>query len=138
MIGLILICHGDLADSLLRTAEGIVGPIAGVETVSNDGKSPEVVRQEVRDAMSSFDKPSGILIMVDLYGSSCWRSGVRIAAQQASPSLPVAVISGINLGTVLSFSQKRDILPFGRLAAAMAEDARRGIHGPRPFPEESK
>ena len=70
MIGLVLICHGDLGESLVRTAETIVGPIEGTRVISNRGKSPEVVESELNEAMASFDDPAGVLIMVDLFGSS--------------------------------------------------------------------
>lgn len=135
MIGLILICHGDLGESLVRTAESIVGPIEGTRIVSNRGKSPDVVERELNEAMASFEDPAGVLIMVDLFGSSCWRCGVTNAVESnRRDDVAVAIVSGVNLGTVLSFNQKRDTMPFRELAEAMATDAKRGINGPKFFP----
>ena len=134
MIGLILICHGNLGAELLRTAEGIVGSIEGVRTISNVGIAPETVTERLREAIDSFDDPSGILLMVDLFGSSCWRVAMTCTASTPKDStVPIAVLSGMNLGTVLSFSQKRQTMQFRELAEAMATDAQRGIIGPKFF-----
>ncbi len=134
MIGLVLICHGNLGAELLRTAEGIVGSIDNVRTISNVGLAPEVVTEHLREAIDSFENPSGVLLMVDLFGSSCWRVAMSCAASMPSDGdVPVAVLSGMNLGTVLSFSQKRQTMPFRLLVEAMATDAQRGIVGPKFF-----
>lgn len=134
MIGLVLICHGNLGAELLQTAESIVGPIEDVRTISNVGLAPEVVTEHLREAISSFENPSGIFLMVDLFGSSCWRVAMTSAVSMPTTSdVPVAVLSGMNLGTVLSFSQKRQTMAFTELAEAMVNDAQRGIVGPKFF-----
>jgi|SaaInl4_150m_RNA_FD_contig_31_1653518_length_1063_multi_4_in_0_out_0_2 mannose PTS system EIIA component len=137
MTALILLSHGDLSAALLRTAEGIVGPIENARAISNSGKSPETIAEDVREAVASFDEASGVMIMVDLFGSSCWRCGVTGGAGVPDDlNLPCAVISGVNLGAVLSFSQKRDTMPLQELAETMANDARRGISSPKYFAKE--
>jgi PTS system mannose-specific IIA component len=134
MIGLVLICHGNLGAELLRTAEGIVGSIEDTRAISNIGIAPEVVTEHLRHAINSFENPSGILLMVDLFVSSCWRDAMTCAASMPTNSnVPVAVLSGMNLGTVLSFSQKRQTMPFRELVEAMVTDAQRGIVGPKFF-----
>ena len=130
MIGLVLICHGNLAATFLKTAEGIVGPIEGVRCVSNERKSPAIVKEEVQRALASFDGAEGVLIMADLFGSSCWRCGSEELFVGPGNEDAVAVIAGVNLGMLLSFSQKRSILGFKELATALVEDGRRGISGP--------
>ena len=130
MIGLILICHGDLAATFLGTAEQIAGPIEGVYCVSNYGKSPAVVREETERALARFDEGDSVLIMADLFGSSCWRCGFEELIVRPSDHDRVAVIAGVNLGMLLSFSQKRKTLDFKELATALVEDGRRGISGP--------
>jgi len=131
MIGLVLICHGSLAETLLKTAEEIVGPIEDVRCVSNKGKSPEVVAEEVEKAVAGFAHADGVLIMADLFGSSCWRSGLQEMHVGTNTTIPLAVLAGVNLGMLLSFSQKRNALGFRELAATMIEDGRRGISGPK-------
>jgi len=130
MIGLVLICHGDLAQTFLRTAEEIVGPIEGVVCISNKGKSPAVVRAEVDRALAGFAGAEGVLIMADLFGSSCWRCGFEELYGPTGRDDTVAVIAGVNLGMLLSFTQKRHTLCFRELATVLAGDGRRGISGP--------
>ena len=130
MIGLILICHGDFAQALLRTAEEIAGPIEGVCCISNQGKSPAVVREETERALARFDESDGVVIMADLFGSSCWRCGFEELIVRPSDRDRIAVIAGVNLGVLLSFSQKRGTLGFKELATTLVEDGRRGISGP--------
>jgi len=130
MIGLILICHGKLAETFLKTAEEIVGPIEGVRCISNHGKSLAVVREETERALEGFVGAEGVLIMADLFGSSCWRCGLGELLVKPSRTDTVAVITGVNLGMLLSFSQKRNTMGFRDLTAALVEDGRRGISGP--------
>ena len=73
--------------------------------------------------------------MADLFGSSCWRCGFEELLGRPSADDAVAVIAGVNLGMLLSFSQKRAMMGFRELATALVEDGRRGISGPT-FPSE--
>jgi mannose/fructose-specific phosphotransferase system component IIA len=133
MIGLILVCHGNLAEALLASAREIVGDIEAVVCITNATKSPDVVRKEIADAVHSLDTSNGVLIMADLFGSSCWRCSIETA--RAESGVPIAVITGVNLGMLLSFSQKRAKLDFVTLASTMVEDGKRGIAPPAFFPE---
>jgi len=128
MIRAVLVCHGELSAALLTSAEEIVGHIPEVICISNRGKSPEIVRQEIIHAASENAGLSGVLVMADLFGSSCWRCAMEAA--RVGTGVPVAVVTGVNLGMLLSFSQKRDNMDFPTLASTMAEDGRRGINGP--------
>ncbi len=136
MIGLILVCHGNLAESMVETAEAIVGPMDGVRTVSNQTKSAEAVSNELNEAIASFAGADGVLILVDVFGSSCWRYGLCNARDCVGVDYPIAVVSGAGLGTLLSFSRKRITLGFHELAEALADDSRRSIAGPMFFHEE--
>ena len=127
MIGLLLICHGGLAQAFLEAATRIVGDVECAYVVTNDGKTPAGVEDEVRAALASMSETEGIVIMTDLVGSSCWRAGM---ARLRDPGLQASVFSGVNLGMVLSFCQKRKTMDFRQLSEAMAEDGRRGITGP--------
>ncbi len=127
MIGLVLICHGNLAQAMEDVVPQFVGPVEGVRTVTNRGLAPELVRERVSEALEDLSEAEGIIIMTDLLGSSCWRNGLE---RIRDSRVPVAVISGLNLGMVLSFTQKRDKLPLRELAETLVEDARRGICGP--------
>lgn len=133
MIGAVVVCHGNLSEALLRSAEEITGQIPTVACISNIGKSPEVVRAEIARAVGGMQDAAGVLIMADLFGSSCWRCAMEAARQ--SDGVPLAVVTGVNLGMLLSFSQKRDKLGFRELATAIAEDGKRGINGPVFSPE---
>jgi len=127
MIGLLLICHGDLAAAMADVVTQFVGSVEGIRTVTNKGRAPEVVRDLVAQALEELDEAEGVIIMTDLLGSSCWRNGLE---RLRDCPTPVAVISGMNLGMVLSFTQKRDKLPFRELAETLVTDAKRGIGGP--------
>ena len=134
MIGLLLVCHGQLAESLLGAVDGIVGPQDDVVAITNEGKAPEVVRSEIAEILQSFAGHEGVIVMADLLGSSCWRNGLECLKE---PPTPIAVISGVNLGMLLSFTQKRATLSFSELAEVMANDGKRAISGPR-FSEPAK
>ncbi|HNZ38851.1 MAG TPA: hypothetical protein PKN69_04915, partial [Candidatus Latescibacteria bacterium] len=83
---------------------------------------------EIIHAASENAGLSGVLVMADLFGSSCWRCAMEAA--RVGTGVPMAVVTGVNLGMLLSFSQKRDSMDFPTLASTMTEDGRRGINGP--------
>ncbi len=97
----ILVAHGRLAEELKSTAESIAGPAPDVVCLSNAGKSPEGLAEEVQAALAGID---GIpLVLVDLAGGSCL-AAVRRALRHR-PEVPV--VAGMNLPLVLDFLQNR-------------------------------
>lgn len=98
----LLVMHADLAAALLRAAETVVGPIEGVDSLSNLGHSRESLEEAIQERVRGWER--GGLVLTDFWGGSCHTSGVRAARGRGE----VVVVTGVNLPTLLDYLHNRD------------------------------
>lgn len=123
-VGVVLVGHGDSASRLLAAARAIV-PEGLEDLIAVDagaGQTPEL-EQTLCDGIEAADRGRGVLLMVDLLGSSPCRCGMREADGHA-----LSTLSGLNLAMLLKLaSLDRTALELAELAEACAESGRRAI-----------
>ena len=94
MIGILIVAHGTLGESLIHCASHVVGkrPLflrqLGV-TIHDD---PDAILPQGLDLIRSLDQGSGVLVMTDIYGAT--PSNIACRLLQAGR---VEGISGVNL-----------------------------------------
>lgn len=94
MIGILIISHGALGESLIRAASHVLGarPLAvrqlGV-TVNDD---PEVLLPLARDLVRELDEGNGVLVLADIYGATPGNIAMRLLDKGR-----VEGLSGVNL-----------------------------------------
>jgi len=92
--GILLAAHGDLAHSLLRSLEMLMGPQPSVETV---GLFPGMGREEMRAAIEQklaiLAGCDGVVIVADLAGGT----PANVAAELVSERPDLHVVGGANL-----------------------------------------
>ena len=94
MIGILIISHGALGESLIRAASHVLGarPVAvrqlGV-TVHDD---PEVLLPLARDLVRELDEGGGVLVLADIYGATPGNIAMRLLDKGR-----VEGLSGVNL-----------------------------------------
>jgi PTS system mannose-specific IIA component len=102
MIGLVVATHGNLAQELLRTAEGIVGTLAQCEAVSvGAGSSMDDARQRLGDAVHRTDTGEGVLVLTDMFGGTPANLALTFLDEK------LEVITGVNLPMVLKLATAR-------------------------------
>ena len=121
MIKAIVIGHGDLATSLVKAAEKIVGPQDSVEVISNLGLSGDALCSKIIKASRKTRKEQ--IIFVDLPGGSCTISCLR--AIKRRNTLPV--ICGMNLPMLLEFFLLRDKYTTKELVTILIKKAKANI-----------
>jgi mannose PTS system EIIA component len=122
MIGLVVASHGKLAEELIRTAEGVVGPLANVQAVAVSAQEPDS-RGRIADAIAKVDQGDGVLLLTDLFGGSPTQLCLSFLAERK-----VEVVTGVNLPMVLKAGSLRaQPLPIAEMASQLAESARRSI-----------
>ena len=116
MVGLVVAAHGRLAEELVVTAEQIVGPITEVKTVGIEpGSSPEVIRQQMRDAVHELDSGEGVLVLADLFGGTPCKESLMLLQKEH-----LEVLAGVNLPMLLkAASLRREHLPLPELARTL-------------------
>jgi mannose PTS system EIIA component len=115
MVGLVVATHGRLAEELLRTAEGIVGPLEQCEAVSiSAGTSVDDSRDRLGEAVKRVDAGDGVLVLTDMFGGT----PANLALTFLSDALEV--VTGVNLPMILKLATARAENPPLRATAELA------------------
>jgi PTS system mannose-specific IIA component len=94
--------HGGLAEEILRTAEGIVGPLPQCEAVSiAAGQSVDACRAGLADAVKRVDSGQGVLVLTDMFGGTPANLALTFLDEK------VEVVTGVNLPMILKLATAR-------------------------------
>ena len=104
MVGLVVATHGELAAELLRTAEGIVGPVEKSSAVSVDARtSVEEARARLATAIHKVGGDGeGVLVLTDMFGGTPANLALTFLDEQ------IEVVTGVNLPMLLKLASTRD------------------------------
>jgi mannose PTS system EIIA component len=122
MVGVVVASHGRLAEELIRTAEGVVGPVENVVGVAVSASEPDS-RGRIAEAIAKVDQGDGVLLLTDLLGGSPTQLCLSFLADRK-----VEVVTGVNLPMVLkAISLRPSPIPIAEMAGQLAESARKAI-----------
>ena len=123
MIGVIIACHGELASEIVSVAEEIMGEQRHLEAISvKVGESKDNLRSKLDIVMNMMDV-DGVLILLDLFGSSFSNSCMYFAQKRTH----VAVVTGVNLPMVLKVLTHRDSMDLKNLVSLACKGGKDGI-----------
>ena len=114
-VGLLIITHGDIGNSLLDTAVVVMGACPmqtrtlGIPMASD----PEQLRQRAQQYIDELEQGDGVLILSDLYGSTPSNIACRLRCEK------VAVITGLNLPMLIRVLNYPDLDLFALAEKAM-------------------
>lgn len=122
MIGLVVVCHGEMAAELLRAAEMIVGRIDGAVSVSvTQETAPDTLRDEIEAAVKTVDRKKGVMLITDMFGGT--PSNIALAFLGDA----VEVVTGVNLAMLIKFANHRDDKGLHELARLVQEAGQKSI-----------
>jgi mannose/fructose-specific phosphotransferase system component IIA len=99
----VVVCHGAMADALVRAAEQISGVDAALTPVSNTGCDRDTLEQRI---LAAVDKHPAV-VFVDMASGSCLFAVLK--RLRAEPS--VKVVTGVNLAMLVDFVFHRTLSP---------------------------
>ena len=122
----LVVTHGDLGTALIRLAELIMGPVEGLDCLSNHGLSGHELNTRIQEwlANDAAATAEGVVVFVDDFGGSC-ATGAQLASHNRSD---VVILSGVNLAMILGFLTWRDTLELSELARKLVETGRGAIN----------
>jgi mannose/fructose/sorbose-specific phosphotransferase system IIA component len=123
MIGCVILTHGDLCFGLKNTLEEMMGKQEGLSVISNLGVGKDQICLKLKKAINEDRFKEGVVIFVDLFGSSCWQISKIVASQDQN----VAVLSGVNIPMLVKFFSKRKTLPLEKLVSLVKKGGEEGI-----------
>ncbi len=102
MVGLVVATHGRLGEELVRTAEGIVGPLVQARPLSiSAASSMEAAREELRAAIRAVDDGDGVLVLTDMLGGTPANLALTFLDEK------IEVLTGVNLPMLLKLASCR-------------------------------
>jgi PTS system mannose-specific IIA component len=105
MIGLVIVAHGDLAQSLLAATEHVVGRLPNAHAVSIDPKDDLHARQaEINRLVGEVNSGSGVVLVTDMFGGT--PSNLALGAINGPD---VEVICGANLPLLVKLAKSRGL-----------------------------
>jgi PTS system mannose-specific IIA component len=126
MKGIVIACHGDLADGFVSASKMILGEIENFKAVSVDvAQDPEAVQETIQEAIKDVDQGDGIFILTDLFGGT----PANVSLTFLEPN-KVEVITGINLPLVLKLLKDRDKYSMEALKERLIQSAVKNILNP--------
>lgn len=125
MIGILIVAHGSLPDSLIECATHVLGQRPrGLAALDFIGHADPDERQKVLEAiLTELDEGDGILVLTDIYGATPSNTLCRIL----EPS-HIEGVSGVNLPMLLKALNYRDTLPLPQLIERIVDGARNSIN----------
>ena len=104
MIGLVIVAHGALAQSLLAATEHVVGSLPNAHAVSIDPNDDLHARQaEINGLVATANTGDGVILITDMFGGT--PSNLALGAISGPD---VEVIYGANLPLLVKLAKVRD------------------------------
>ena len=103
MVGLVVATHGSLAEALLETAAGIVGPVERAVAVSVDANtSVDEARARLATAIHKVGEDGeGVLVLTDMFGGTPANLALTFLEEQ------IEVVTGVNLPMLMKLATTR-------------------------------
>jgi PTS system ascorbate-specific IIA component len=122
VIGVLVISHGAIGETLLASAEQILGAkqlrAAALGVSRND--DPDAVFARARELAARLDDGAGLLVLTDMFGATPCNVAARLLADGR-----VEGVSGVSLPMLVRVLSRRD----GPLAAAVQRALSGGTEG---------
>jgi mannose/fructose-specific phosphotransferase system component IIA len=122
MVRGIVIGHGAFAETMLKTAEQIVGKQRLVEVISNVGMSCNILNATLEKTLGQ-NKTNETIVFVDLPGGSCTISCYNVLRNRKD----LNVICGINLPILIEFFMLRKKYPAEQLVPILVKKGKESI-----------
>jgi PTS system mannose-specific IIA component len=103
MVGIVVVGHGRLAEEMVQTLEGVLGPIDGLVAVATKyDDSPEAIRASIEAAVARVDRGRGVIIATDMLGDTPTNQSLSIARRTGAE-----VIAGVNMPILIKLTSAR-------------------------------
>jgi len=124
MVGVLLVTHEGLGETLVKNSQYIIGTQSNVDAVSqNASRGYQMLQVQVGEKIKQLDQGQGVLILVDVFGGTPAKVSLSF-----TDSANVIVITGVNLAMLLKVLETdRDSIPITELARIAADSAHRSI-----------
>lgn len=123
MVGLLIIAHGTLGETLIQCASHVLGkrPARIASVIVSGRGDPEMLLAQVRRLIADLDEGGGVLLFTDM----CGGTPSNIATRALVPGR-VAAVSGVNLPMLIRTITYRSE-PLNKLVAKAMSGGQEGV-----------
>ncbi|MEL7301465.1 MAG: PTS fructose transporter subunit IIA [Pseudomonadota bacterium] len=122
MIGIVIVAHGGLAAEYKSAMEHVVGKQAGIMPVSIEASHDRGFKQqEICRAADAVDEGDGVVLVIDMFGSSPSNLALRACEPNGR-----RILYGANLPMLVKLAKKRH-RPIDEAVAAAREAGKKYI-----------
>ena len=111
MVGLLIVTHGDLAKSLITSAELIVGKTPLMESLGlYHGDDIDELMSKISSSVNQLHEQTGegrVLILTDLFGGSPSNAAAR-CIHELKETIPLECVTGVSLPMLLEVATSRE------------------------------
>lgn len=124
MTGILLVTHPNLGQSLIETAESILGESQdNLSYVSIDIKeTPDSLRKKIKKGISQVKMDNGVIILTDMFGGTPSNLSYSLLEEGQ-----VEVISGVNLPILLKAINSRSKMDMETLTSCLVTYGKKSI-----------
>jgi len=124
MIGILVVAHADLGQTLIDTVEFILGSEQEhIMSVSIDiQQNPEHLRKKIKQGIAKVRSENGVIILTDMFGGTPSNLSYSFLEEGT-----VEVISGVNLPILLKAVTARKKMNMETLTAALVDHGKKSI-----------
>lgn len=124
MIGIVVVCHGRLADEFVAALEHIVGPQQNVAAVCIGADDDmEQRRRDILDSVAQADDGGGVAVLTDMFGGTPSNLALSVMGQAN-----VEVVAGVNLPMLIRLASIRANCSLADAVASAQEAGRKYIN----------
>ncbi len=122
LVAVVVVTHGRSADALVATARAILGAIPALAAVSvRLEETFDMLVDRISEACEGVDEGGGVLIMVDIHGSSPFNAAMAML----DGTRPAEVLCGVNLPMLVKLATMNRRLTAPSVMAEELRDAGR-------------
>jgi PTS system mannose-specific IIA component len=124
MIGIVVVCHGRLADEFVAALEHIVGPQQNVAAICIGAEDDmELRRRDILDSVAKVDNGVGVVVLTDMFGGTPSNLALSVMGQAN-----VEVVAGVNLPMLIRLASIRGNCSLTDAVASAQEAGRKYIN----------
>jgi PTS system mannose-specific IIA component len=123
MIGIVIVTHGGLGQSLIETAECVLdAPLEGTTAVSVDLKqNAEALRKKINAGLKQVEQGDGAIILTDMFGGT--PSNLSLSFLEEAR---IDVLTGVNLPILIraeKMRKEKDLTELARSVQAYGKES---------------
>ncbi len=124
MVGIVIVTHSRLGDSLIEAAEFILGrkTEAIVPVSINLKEDADILRKKIAAGIKSVNRENGVLILTDMFGGTPSNLSYSFLEENR-----VEVLSGVNLPIMIKAIEIHKTFGLGELAKELESCGKKSI-----------